>query len=222
MKKFFIPLLIFLFIISAANAQSNSTDVTYNKMSKPGLVLLLPYNEEVSEGTILQKLKEIGYNPETKGKLFWKQNKQNGFYVFNDVVLDSAYGKPLDLYFKIEPKSRKEKNQSYIYMMVAKGPENFISSVSEPAAFSAANNFLNKFESHSAVYKHGLDVQAQEHVIKTAEKKYSKLQDDEKDMIKKIEKLQKDLQSNKEEQEKTLKNIEVEKLKLEELKSKGV
>lgn len=222
MNKICLLLLLLSLSITATYAQSSATDISYNKTTKPGLALLLPYNEEVAEGTILQKLKEIGYNPESKGKLFWKQNKVNGFYVFHNVLLDSAYGKPLDLYFKIEPKSRKEKNQSYIYMMAAKGNENFVSSVSEPTAFSAANSFLNKFEGHSVVYKHGLDIQAQESAIKTAEKKYSKLKDDEKDLMRKIEKLQKDLQENKEEQEKTFKNIEEEKRKLEELKLKGV
>jgi len=50
-------------------------------------MLQLPNKIEVVENTILQKLEETGYMPETKGALFWKSNKVNGFYVFKQVKL---------------------------------------------------------------------------------------------------------------------------------------
>ena len=54
-------------------SQSTPTSVKYNKVNRAALTLVLPYTEEIAEGTIVQKLKEIGYNPETKGALFWKK-----------------------------------------------------------------------------------------------------------------------------------------------------
>ena len=56
-----------------ALAQATYTPITINKNLQPGLVLHLPNNTDVAEGTILQKLKETGYSPETKGQLFWKK-----------------------------------------------------------------------------------------------------------------------------------------------------
>ncbi len=73
MKKLFFYLS-FVLLASSVIAQSSATIVKYNKTSKPALMLLLPYTEEIAEGAIIQKLKEIGYNPETKGSLFWKKN----------------------------------------------------------------------------------------------------------------------------------------------------
>ena len=66
----------FLFAgIVPALSQATFTTITINKKIQPGLVLHLPNNTDVAEGTILQKLKETGYSPETKGKLFWKKRR---------------------------------------------------------------------------------------------------------------------------------------------------
>ena len=107
-------------------------------------MLELPYDEEVSEGFIISNLKKTGYDAETKGKLFWKQNKLNGFYIFKDVRLEGL-SQPVDLYFKVERKGRKAKDESIIYMLVSKGNEQFISSGSDDEIYSASKNFLNGF-----------------------------------------------------------------------------
>ena len=51
--------------IMAARAQSSSTTIQFNDKMRPALVLELPNTTEDAEGTILQKLKETGYNAET-------------------------------------------------------------------------------------------------------------------------------------------------------------
>ena len=63
-----------------ARAQSSYTTIQLKNSMQPALVLELPNTASEVEGTILQKLKEIGYNPETTGHLFWKNNKIDGFY----------------------------------------------------------------------------------------------------------------------------------------------
>ena len=62
---------------AGAFAQSVATSVKFDKADKPALMLYLPYSQEVAEGTILTKLKEIGFEPETSGSLFWKNSKVN-------------------------------------------------------------------------------------------------------------------------------------------------
>ena len=91
----------------SAAAQASYSTITINKKMQPGLILELPNTTEVAEGTLLQKLKETGYSPETSGAMFWKKNKQDGFYVFNGVTLPALNNQKLDLYFKIEQKGRK-------------------------------------------------------------------------------------------------------------------
>jgi hypothetical protein len=219
MRKLFFFLISFLSLHSAF-AQSSATTVKYNKTTKPALMLLLPYTEEITEGAIVQKLKEIGYNPETKGALFWKKNTIDGYYVFKSVSLRDLSNQVVDLYFKVDQKSRKEKNQSYIYMMVSKGDEQFISSETEPLIYSASSNFLNRFVEQGAAYKMDVDIQNQDEKVKAAQKKYNKLHDDEISLMKKIKDLEEDLRVNRQQQENQVKLIEVEKKKLEELRAK--
>jgi hypothetical protein len=211
-----------LFIVAFAafqivSAQASYTSVSYNKSSQPALMLELPYNEEVSEGFIIDNLKKTGYDAETKGKLFWKQNKLNGFYIFKDVRLEGAPG-TVDLYFKVDQKSKRQKDASVIYLLVGKGENSFVSADSDNDTYTAAKRFLNGFVDKSAVYKLDLDIKNQEDVVKDNEKKLDKFRDNEKDMNKKIDQLQKDLKRNQEDQKDQEKKIEDEKKKLSELK----
>ena len=216
-------LIVFLFTgIMTAFSQATYTTITINKKIQPGLMLELPNNTDVAEGTILQKLKETGYSPETKGKLFWKKNKLDGFYVFNGIQLAALNNQKLDMYFKVEPKSKTQKDQSTIYLLVSKGYDNFISPETDTATFVATTDFLNGFIAETASYRLNLDIEEQEKVVKTAEKKLTGLQDDDKALVNKIEGLQADLRNNKNDQAMQEKEIAAQKIKLEELKAKVV
>jgi uncharacterized protein YlxW (UPF0749 family) len=122
-------------------------------------------------------------------------------------------GKVVDLYFKVDQKSRKEKNQSYIYMLISTRENTFASSETEPATFSAGNKFLDSFIEYSASYKMDVDIQNQEEIVQAAEKRYNKLQDEQRD-------LEDRLKTNRVQQENQSKLMEAERKRLEELKSK--
>src|SRR5688500_5481021 len=213
-------------LLSAASisalSQASFTPITINKNLQPGLVLHLPNNTEVAEGTILQKLKETGYAPETKGQLFWKKNKLDGFYVFNGITLPALNNQKLDMYFKVERESKSQKEQSIIYLLVSKGYDNFISPDVDSVTFLAATDFLNGFVATTASYRLNLDIEEQEKVVKSAEKKLGDLQDDERSLVKKIEELQADLGNKKNDQVMQEKEIANQKMRLEELKAKVV
>jgi hypothetical protein len=213
-----IALLLVLFIASGALlAQSNVTSVSYNKVSQPALMLDMPYSEDISQDFIIANLKKTGYDPETKGKLFWKQNKLDGFYIFKNVRLEGAT-ESLDLYFKVESKGRKS-NASTIYLLLSKQEGSFVPTSPEEPDYAAAKNFLNGFVDQAGAYKLDLDIKDQEDVVKKEEKKLDKLQENEKDMLKKIDDLQKDIRKNKSDQESQQKTIENEKERLNNLKS---
>jgi hypothetical protein len=207
--------LLILLVATTANAQSVNSTVTFNKVDRPALMLTVPYKESVAEGAIVENLKKTGYDAETKGRFFWKQNKVNGFYAFKNVNLN---GNLVDLYFKVDQKSRKL-DQTNMYLLVSKGEENFIGR-DDTAIYNSAKRFLDGFVSQTAAYKHQLDVKAQEETVKDSEKKLVKLKESQADMEKKIEQLQNDLKKNKEQQVNQEKLIELEKKKLEEMKAK--
>jgi len=83
--------------IITARAQSSVTTIEYNKTMQPALVLELPNTTNDVEGTIIEKLKQIGYDPETQGHLFWKKNTIDGFYAFSNVVLPSLSTQKLEI-----------------------------------------------------------------------------------------------------------------------------
>ncbi|MFL5771850.1 MAG: hypothetical protein ACJ75F_01750, partial [Flavisolibacter sp.] len=126
MKTICTLILALLSATGSAFCQSMATSVAYDKVVMPGLMLNLPYDESVSEDFIVAALKKTGYNAETKGKLFWKQNKVNGYYIFKDVRLKGA-SKQVDLYFKVDRKGKKSNDESTIYMLTATAGEQFVS-----------------------------------------------------------------------------------------------
>ncbi|HEY1021723.1 MAG TPA: hypothetical protein VGE06_05395 [Flavisolibacter sp.] len=215
--KAILPILL-LFACATTIAQSVSTSVKFDKANKQGLMLYLPYSQEVAEGTILTKLKEIGFEPESSGSLFWKQNKVNGFYAFKGVALQGENPQLVDLYFKVDRRGSKKDNQSVMYLLTSKGGENFITDITDPTTFAAAQKFLNGFTNETATYKHTLDVKAQEETVKKAEKKLADLQKEERDMAEKIARLQEDLRKNKESQISQQSTIEAERRKLDEMR----
>jgi hypothetical protein len=215
--KTLLPLLLLVICVNAS-AQSVTTSVKFDKTDKPALMLYLPYSQEVAEGTILTKLKETGFEPETKGTLFWKQNKVNGFYAYKGVVLKGDKNELVDLYFKVDRRGSKKDNQSVMYMLTSKGGENFVTDGTDASAFASAQKFLNGFVGETATYKHTLDVKSQEETVKKAEKKYNDLMNDEKDMINKIAKLQEELKKNKEAQINQQALLEAEKKKLADMR----
>ena len=220
MKKIFTLLLITFIWLKPCISQTLATSISFNKSNEPALMLELPYNQDVTEDFIIKNLKKTGYNPETKGSLFWKQNKVNGYYVFKGVMFEGSK-EVVDLYFRVEQKNRKEKDHSIIYLLIGKGEDNFISAESDEVTFSAGKKFLDNFIDQSAAYKLDLDIKAQENTVKSAEKKLTDLQDDEKSLNKKLEQLQNAIKKNKDELEAQQKVLENERRKLAALKEKS-
>lgn len=214
-------LFIFLFLISCFTSFSQTlpTTISYNKTTQQGLMLELPYSQDVCEGFIVNSLKNIGYDPESKGKLFWKNNKVNGFYTFKNVSIEGIQH-PVDLYFKVDQKSRRAKDESIIYLLVSNGDEKFITDA-DTNTYNVALKLMNDFVAKSAAYKLSLDIKAQEDEIKDAEKKLANQKDTEKELSRKIDKLQDELKKNRADQVTQQAVIENEKRKLAALKAKS-
>lgn len=218
MKKLLLAILV-LATSMQLYAQASATTVSYNRATKPALMLLLPYATDIAEGAILQKMKELGYNPEASSPLFGKKNTINGYYVFKNVSLKEAGDQLVDFYFKVEPKGKKDANQSLVYMLIGKGAD-FVSAENDGKSYGASQTLLNKIPDQSAVYKLQMDVLAQDEAVKTAEKKFTKLQEEEATLNKKIADLQTQLKDNKLQQDNQQKVVTAEKNKLDELKKK--
>ncbi len=207
-------MLIFVLVtgIITARAQSSFTTIQYNNKMQPALVLELANTTDDAEGTILQKLKQTGYNPETQGHLFWKKNKIDGFYAFNGIVLPSLSNQKLDMYFKVVQKNKEEKNSSTVYLLVSTGNENFASPEGDTVLWNSSKMFFNSFVENTTAFSLEQDITAQENVLKDAQNKLTNLQKDEKDLADKTAKnqeAQKDAQLNIETQSKVLDDLKL-------------
>jgi len=178
--------------IITARAQSSSTTIQYNEKMQPALVLELPNTTDEAEGTIIQKLKETGYDAETQGHLFWKKNKIDGFYVFNNVVLPSVSNQKLDMYFKVVQKNQEEKNNSTVYLLVSSGNENFVSPDGDTTLWNSSQIFLNSFVDKTTAYSLEQHIKDQENKVKESQDKLGNLQKNEKDLADKIARNQED------------------------------
>lgn len=206
--------------VITARAQSLNTTIQFDQKMQPSLVLELPNTTNDVDGTILKKLKQIGYNPESRGHLFWKKNKTDGFYVFTNVVLPHASEQKLDMYFKVVQKNKEEKTSSTLYMLVSNGNQNFISPVADSALWNHSKIFLDGFIERTLAYSLEEDITSQEGTVKASQKKLSTLLDDEKDLADKIKKYEDDLATNRDKQNDQKQDIENQVFILENLKLK--
>ena len=206
--------------VITARAQSSFTTIQYNQKVTPALVLELPNSANDAEGTILKKLKQIGYNPETQGHLFWKKNKTDGFYVFTNVTLPQVSEQKLDMYFKVVPKNKEEINNSTLYLLVSNGNENFISPDADSSLWNSSKMFFNGFVERTEAFSLEGDITTQENAVHLSQKKLTTLQNDERDLVEKIKKYQDDLSLNRDNQKDQQMDTDKQAILLENLKLK--
>jgi hypothetical protein len=196
MKKQYMLLIVLVIGMISARAQSSYTTIELKNTMQPALVLELPNTASDVEGTILEKLKQIGYKPDTEGHFFWKKNKIDGFYFFDNVRLPSLSTQELDLYFKVLPKNIEEKNNSTLYLLVSSGNGTFASPVVDSLLWNSTQTFLNSFLEKTTAYNLEQNIIQQENTVKDSQKKFEALQLNEKDLSGKIKKYQDELLTN--------------------------
>ncbi len=216
--KYFVSLFISTLIsVSFANAQSPmKTTAEYNGQKYPCYITEYNLPPDETENVIKEKLKAQGYNA----------SKSKGYLVYRNVKINDLDGENAqDILFKVERKSRKEKDKSIMTMITAKAgliPEDKIKGAKMVADIEPSPNsvsFINSFQSGIDQQAYQLAVSAQEDEVAKAEKKLKSLQDDQIKLEKKIKDYQSDLEANKKDQGKQVDEIASQKSLLEKKKS---
>lgn len=210
--KNILPILIFIFCITSGVAQDiTEGKVDYQKKEQAALIMELPYAPGVVEDAIKDYLNKRGS----------KANSSRGYQLFKGTKLDSLNPDDHDLYFKVERKSRKEKDASVVYLFVTKANENPTTrEVSQTGDLSGARSFLRSMLPSVEAYNLETEIGGQEGEVKKAEKKYDRLVDDGNDLQKRLKKLQDDIEENKKDQEKQKQEIEKQKGILDNMRAK--
>jgi hypothetical protein len=135
---------------------------------------------------------------------------------------------PVDVFIKVERKSKKEKDQTLVYLIATKPgeiPDEKVKSNSTASGLGittafAGGTFLKAMHPGIEVKKHARKVSEKEEEIAKAEKKLRNLQDDQASLEKKIKQYQKDLEENKKAQEAQVAELGNHKKILEDLNNK--
>jgi hypothetical protein len=208
-------LLVTLFSLSVFIAQSQiearEGKLSIKKSEKNTAVIELPYPPEVVEEAIRKQFALSGIKPD----------KSNGFQVFRAVKLEEFDDELSDLYFKVDRKSKKEKNVSVVNLIVAKRGEDIAAkSVDNAYTGSGGIRFLNNITPSVESHNLNVEIEKQDEVVKKSEKKLEQLQEEQLEMEKKIKKMQEKLEENKKNQEKQAEEIINQKKAQDALKSR--
>jgi hypothetical protein len=195
-------LIITLFFISfMASAQSQTGTTTFNKAPQSSVIYDLPYSDEAVSNALENKMKAYG-----------KAKKVKDFMVYKNIRISEISSDPLTVYFNVEKKSKKDKNNATLVMMLADDADNFYTAEQKPELFSKAKEYLDSFKAPVAAADLELQINGQDENLQKANKRLKKLRDDgieyEKDKkkleakiadnIKEVEKQEKELASQKE------------------------
>lgn len=175
-----------LCVYNYTTAQSTSGQVTYNKISQSAVVNELPFEPNITENAIVGKMKSLGYSPKSS----------KGFILFKGVKMPELGPDTYDLYFKIDRKSKKEKDRSIVSLLLSKGYDNFTTEASDPALFANAKTFVNSLVEVTAAADLEQQIADQEEMVKKAEKKYNNSVDDGNNLEKKKRQIEQDIQEN--------------------------
>jgi hypothetical protein len=185
-------------------AQSYEGTIEYQKKDQKAMVIDFPYSPSVVEDAIVMKMEKMGH----------KKKESKGFLVYKNVVISEISSEPADYMIKVERKSRKEKDESVVYVVMNRAEENLIAR-SDAMINSNVKTFLNEMTPHVEAHNLEVEIKKQEEAVAKAEKKLKNLVADKESMEKKIKNLQDDLKENAKDQESQAKEIETQKQALE-------
>ncbi|OSZ80812.1 hypothetical protein CAP36_06095 [Chitinophagaceae bacterium IBVUCB2] len=197
MKRNMFTLLFAVGFVTMASSQAYEGTIQYDKKKQRAVMIDYGFTAEAVENAFVQKMARLGYKPkEEKGIL----NKDKGFLVFKNSYVTDISSERMDYIVKVERKSRKEKDEAVLYVILSRDEKNLMDALS-PEDIGRAKSYLNNLLPDVEAASLELEIKAQEEAIAKAEKKLRDLRDDQASLEKK-------LADNKTDQENTQKDIE--------------
>jgi hypothetical protein len=209
MKKFYLVALILFSMCHAGHAQAFEENVQYDKKKQPAIAIEYSYPAQAVENAFVQRMEKLGYKAkEEKGIL----NKDRGFLVFRNAYVTDISQERMDYIIKVDRKSRKEDDESVLYLILQKNGTNTLDKM-EAYDVGQAKSFLNNMLPDIEAAHLELQIKEQEEVVAKAEKKLKDLQKDRAD-------LEKRLSDNEKSQDATIKDIDAQRSSLETLRGR--
>jgi peptidoglycan hydrolase CwlO-like protein len=190
-------------------SQSYESNITYDKKKQKAISIDYAYPQEAVQNAIVQKIEKMGHIGKEEKGMF---NKDKGFIVFKDAFITDISEERMDYILKIERKSRKDKDETTLYLVINKGGQDAVPTMTAHD-IGRAKVFLNNLLPEIEEANLELQIKAQDDAVVKSEKKFKDLQDQKADLEKK-------LQKNAENIENQQKQIESQRTALDGLKGK--
>jgi len=195
-----------LTLTSALFSQSYENQVEYQKKSEQAWAIDFPYPPAIVENGLVKKLDEMGL----------KTREAKGFRNYRGSIIKSISTESMDYIFRVERKSKKERDESVVYMMIYKGDANMFPLLADDIK-SQAKNFLNSMVPFMEAYNLEVEITTQQEIVAKEEKKLKELVEEADDLQKKLKKLENDIEENKKDQKDQEKEIDNQKKILDSL-----
>ena len=210
MKKLTTCLFFIAFISSVSFGQSRYVFIDFKDAQKPAVANEYPYPEKTVTNAINDKMEKLGY----KGK------DSKGFIIYKGVTLSQLGSQSYDLYFKIDRKSRRDKENTSVNLLLAKGNEIFITEADDASTINNAKAFMDDLNIMIEAYDLEQQIVSQERDLNKAQKKYQNMLDDADKLQKSKRKIEKDIEDNLKDQKNQQAEVEKQKQIFETLKGK--
>ncbi|HTB52863.1 MAG TPA: hypothetical protein VK718_08820 [Ferruginibacter sp.] len=208
MKKFaFLAFALFSYTHSFSQAIVTITD--YQKAQEPAIQYEIPYPEATVTKALEDTLEKQGY----KGK------DSKGYTLYRDVRSSAIGPDTYNLYFRIDHKSKNEKETSIVTLMITKD-DIFISEATDMDIVTNAKAYLQNLKPIVQAYDLEQQISSQIDAVRKADKKLGDLRSDSTDIAKREAKIQLQIQDNISSIAAQKADIERQKLILETLKAK--
>jgi len=165
---------------------------------------------------LMGKLAKMGYKGREEKGMF---NKDKGFNIYKEATLNDISPGKYDYVVSIERKSKKESDESVLYLLILNNDVNALPLLSNTEK-EKAKTFLEDLTPEVEDAHIDILIAAQAGVVTTAEKKLKQLQTDSVELQNKITKLQEEMSTNSKAQETQLAEIANQRKILEAIKSR--
>jgi hypothetical protein len=202
-------IILFISLSVAGHSQAYEDKVQYDKKKQACIAIDYSYPPQAVENAIVEKFRVLGYKVKEEKGLF---NSDKGFLIFKNAYVTDISRDRYDYIVKVERKSRKEKDEASLYLVMYKNEENALDKL-EAVSVGRAKTFLNNMIPEIEAANLELQITDMEEQVAKSEKTLKNLQNEKLDLDKKIV-------DNGKNQDETIKTIDTQKKDLETLKGK--
>ena len=199
-----------------AFSQVSQETIEFNKQKQSAFKMEYNFPEDALQKALENRMEQLGYRAkEEKGFL----NRDKGFMVHKGAFVTEVTEKSMDYVFKIEPRAKKNKNGSVLYMVIMKDGTN-AASVLTDIEVERVKGFLTHLAPEAERSHLEMQIKGQEEGVAKSEKKLKTLQADSLSLENKLRDLHVHLDKVIRDQQFQQKEIENQKRLLDEMKGK--